>query len=119
MHISKILVYVCAVGLVACYKCVDEQCSNLPPVEPDYPAAGGQVSEEPEGSPAALESPCGKACQTFERLHCPEAKPSDNGVSCYRVCVKAARLRSIPAACWAAAPTVEALKACGGVRCVP
>ncbi len=113
MHVRKVLVYVCVGSLVAACKLM-----NPAPVEPDYPDSG-PFAEEPEGSPAALSSPCGKACQTFERLHCPEAKPSDNGVSCYRVCLKAAKLRKTPAACWAAAPTVDALRACGGVRCVP
>ncbi len=114
MHVRKVLVYVCASALL-----LGCPLTNPVPVEPDYPAPGADASEEPEGSPAALSSPCGKACQTFERLHCPEGEPSASGVSCYRVCVKAARLRSIPAKCWGSASSVDALRACGGVRCVP
>ncbi len=117
MHVRKVLVYVCALAAVAACKLPVPV--PQPPDASDYPSDGGAVTEEPEGSPAALSSPCGKACKTFERLKCPEAKPSDTGVSCYQVCLKGARLRKIPSACWAAAQSVSALRACGGVRCVP
>ena len=106
-----------------CYKCVDAECSNVPPINPqppDWPSQELDVVEAvPDGSPEATASPCGRACVTFRRLQCPEGEPNDSGASCYRVCVHGARLRKVPAACWAAATSVAALRACGKVRCIP
>lgn len=118
MHKYVLLAYVCAPAVAACVL------HNPVPVQPEYPAGeyppdGGSATEEPEGSSAALTSPCGRACTAFSRLGCPEGRPSDNGVSCYRVCVKTAKVKKLPAACWAGASSVAALRACGGIRCVP
>ncbi len=118
MHVFRLLYCVIGFGYVVA-ACTLTNPMPVPPDAAEYPSDGGVVSEEPEGSPAALSSPCGRACKAFTRLGCPEAKPSASGVSCYQVCLRGARLRSIPVACWAAAPTVDALRACGGVRCVP
>lgn len=112
----------------ACYKCADKECSNVPPVEPNYPAnaqagdwpaPGEPVVAEAEDSPAAVTSPCGRSCLNWKRLGCPEANPSASGLSCYRVCTTRASLIRIPSKCWSEAQTVAALRACGGIRCVP
>jgi hypothetical protein len=92
-------------------------------VEPDYPSGyppGNEiVPEYADGSAQALASPCGQACKRISELSCPEGKPNAAGWSCYRVCVKATRLRRLPVACWTAAPDVSALRACGALRCLP
>jgi hypothetical protein len=92
------------------------------PVEPDpsgYPPGDEIVPEYADGSAQALASPCGQSCKRIEALGCPEGKPNAVGWSCYRVCVTATRLRRLPVACWTSAPNVDALRACGGIRCVP
>lgn len=106
-----------ALVLVACYECKDPQCSNLPPVEPDYPPSNGVVEVFPDGSEAAAKSPCGRACETFRSLGCSEGQPTANGVSCYRVCLHAAALRKLPVSCWANAKSKPDLRSCGSVKC--
>lgn len=90
------------------------------PVPPNwYPPAGWPVVVEVDGSAVAERSPCGRACASLRRLDCPEGQPSRGGVSCYRTCLRMASLERIPAECWASAVTVDAVRACGLVRCVP
>lgn len=106
---------------VSCYKCVDAQCSNVPPIDPvppDWPQ-GELVETFPDDSPQAVSSPCGLSCANWKKLDCPESKPTSEGVSCYRQCVKRATLIRIPSKCWIEAKTVAALRSCGGIRCVP
>ncbi len=100
MHKLTILVYVCA--LAAC------KLTNPVPVEPDYP------STDDAGS-----SSCARACLNFERLGCPEARHTDTGISCTDVCLRSSALVKHPLTCWVKAKTVDELRACGGVRCVP
>lgn len=107
----------------ACYKCDGPNCSNIPPViQPNYPAGDwpeGDVTELADDNPAVAVSPCGRSCMNWKKLGCPEAQPTTMGISCYHVCVKRASLIRIPSACWISAQTVGALRACGGIRCVP
>lgn len=115
-HLFALFVF--GLALVACYECKDAQCSNVPPVEPDYPPSGGVVEVFPDGSEAAASSPCGRACETFRALGCSEGEPTPKTqTSCYRTCLHAASLRKLPAGCWARAKTKEELRACGQVRC--
>ena len=104
-----------SLAIVACYKCADPQCSNVPPVEPDYPP--GDVLEYPDGSVEAARSPCGQACSHLRDIGCSDGFPTDAGVSCYRACVRKAALTKIAIACWTSAASVEAARQCGGVRC--
>lgn len=109
-------------GGSGCYRCDGPDCSNLPPINPvppDWPASPDDAVEVvPESSVEAASSPCGRSCANFKRLGCPEAEPSSTGVSCYRVCVHGSALRRIPSACWASAASVDALRACGRIRCI-
>lgn len=81
-----------------------------------YPGPLEVVVPAPEGSPAAVASPCGQACSNLYRLGCVEGRPS--GTSCYTACIRMAALQRIPAACWARANSVDELRACGRVRCL-
>jgi hypothetical protein len=119
---SAFIIIASGMLLAACYKCSDPACRNVTPIQPDYPAGdyqvdGGDVDVPPDDSEAALSSPCGRACATMRELRCGEGDPSATGVTCYRVCLRAASLRTVPAGCWASAKTVDQLRACGGVRC--
>lgn len=94
-------------------------CPTTPPATPPekWPAPGEPASIEAEDTPAAASSPCGLSCANWKRLECPEAFPNKVGMSCYRVCAMRAKLVTIPSKCWIEAQTVEALRACGGIRC--
>ena len=119
--VHLLLVLVLGVLYAGCYKCVDAQCSNVPPIDPappDWPV-GDIIETHPDGSEAAASSPCGRSCANWKKLHCPEAEPAEGGATCYRVCVKRASLVRIPSACWSTAKDVVTLRACGGIRCVP
>lgn len=58
---------------------------------------------------------CSRACVHLRDLGCPEG----TSPHCVPACETMAALSSAPAACWLDAGTVDAVKACGGVRCVP
>jgi len=99
--------------------------SDLPPEPPvvevvtgDYPEPPDyHVFEHEDGSPGAASSPCGLACANFAALGCAEGA-THKGVSCYRGCLSMARVQRVPATCWREAKTREAVRACGGVRCL-
>lgn len=108
MRVSMLAV----VLLTACY---DPKDPKLPPVEPAYPDE--VVTVYAEDSAEAAASPCGRACVRLRELGCPEGAPSATGVSCYRVCVHASQLKSLRPSCVASASSVDAVRACGTVRC--
>ena len=58
---------------------------------------------------------CSRACLHLRDLGCPEGTSSH----CAAACETMADLSIAPAACWIDAGTVDAVTACGGVRCVP
>ncbi len=106
---------VVAVVAVASAGCYDPKDPKLPPVEPAYPDE--VVTVYAEDSAEAAASPCGRACVRLRDLGCPEGAPSASGVSCYRVCVHASQLKSLRPSCVASASSVDAVRACGTVRC--
>jgi len=57
------------------------------------------------------------ACNHLEELGCPEAKPAADGSTCPMVVRRAQRLVDMKLACITAAADVDALRACGTVRC--
>lgn len=57
------------------------------------------------------------ACAHLAELGCPEAKTTPDGVSCPMVVRVAGRLADMKLACIAAAPSQDAVRACGTVRC--
>ena len=100
-----------ALAFVACYRDNDPK---LPPVEPDYPAAGQLPPiAYAEGSAEAEASPCGKACANLKEIPCPEGLSK----ACYRACVKQASLERVPITCWTHAKTPAEARECGLVRC--
>jgi hypothetical protein len=85
----------------------------------EYPAPpDNEIAEHPEGSTLALTSPCGRACENLRRLDCSEGFPTPQGKSCYLGCLSMARDQRVPTRCWFGAMSVEAVRACGGLRCV-
>ena len=114
------VIAVAVLALVGCYKCVDAQCSNLPPVEPDYPGSDGHIDlETDDGTVDGISSLPGRACERLRAVGCPEGMPNARGTSCYRVIVRAARLQRLPLSCIASAGSQDAVRACGFVRCKP
>lgn len=106
--------------LVMCCARTAEAPGPLPVHEPPgaiVPWAPDDAGLEGGNAESGVRSACAKACATFAKLGCPEARATDHGVSCVAVCVRGDALRKAPASCWAGAVTVEALRACGGVRC--
>ena len=118
---AGVVIYIVALLLLeGCYKCADAQCSNLPPVSPDYPAGTDIVIAYPDDSPEAAASPCARACANLLRLGCPEGGVTKSGASCYRGCTHMVQLRRVPIACWSGADSIDHLRACGPeLRCVP
>lgn len=57
------------------------------------------------------------ACAALAALGCPEAKTTPDGVSCPMVVRVAGRLADMRLACIVAAPSQDAVRACGTVRC--
>lgn len=106
------LLLLCAALTAACY---DPKDPKVPPVDPGYPDE--VVTVYPEDSAEAAASPCGRACAQLRELGCPEGAASTTGVSCYRVCVHASQLKSLRPSCVAGAKSVDAVRACGTVRC--
>lgn len=92
-------------------------CHTSAPLPSEYPE-GGIVEVFADDSVEAAASPCGQACSNIQRF--PEClEDFSKGVSCYRACTKQASLVKVPVACWAKAQTVDALRRCGDIRCVP
>ncbi len=68
---------------------------------------------------AGGEPSCASACVRLQLLGCPEGSPSRSGVSCQAVCESASTVQRLPLACVEAARTIEAVRRCNGVRCIP
>lgn len=119
---KRAAVLVACLVVAGCYKCIDPQCSNVPPIDPAppdwYPPPGAPIEVLRDDSLEAATSPCGRACANLKQLGCSEGDGSQT-VSCYRICLRQASLSRIPAECWASAHNVQSLRACGLIRCVP
>lgn len=76
-------------------------CTPSPATDPS-----DQMPATPEG-----------ACAHLAELGCPEAKTTPDGVSCPMVVRVAGRLADMKLACIASAPSQDAVRACGTVRC--
>ncbi len=121
---AGLVVLACIVTMLwatGCYRCDGPNCSNIPSdIQPDYPASSEVVETFADDSTQALSSPCGKACENFRKLGCPEGTTSSSGLTCYRACVRMVSVRRVPAACWVKADSIEHLRGCGpDIRCVP
>lgn len=81
------------------------------PEPPEY-----RVIEHVDGSEAAAASPCGLACANLKAIGCSDGDAT-KGVSCYRGCISMARHVRVPVTCWRQAASVDAARACGGIRC--
>lgn len=75
-------------------------------------------SEEPTLDAARFPE-CALACTHLRLLGCEEGRTPDGGLSCYAICAKAeaSGTFTLKPACVAAAPSKEALRKCGTVRC--
>lgn len=85
-----------------------------------YPTPPANIVQDfPEGSPAALSSPCGKACENLRTVPCKEGFTNDAGVTCYSACLAMAKLQRVPTGCWATKHTPADVRTCGGIACTP
>lgn len=75
------------------------------------PAPPAPTSQRPGGAT------CAAACANLERLGCPEARRSANGLTCVTICERASELQDMRLSCVAGAPSFTALLACETVRC--
>lgn len=112
----RVAMFAAALVLAGCP--LSPQAPPVDPVPPDWPASPGDAELHEDGSSQAAASPCGRACENFRRVGCSDGQPTSAGVTCYRACVLRARLVRIPSRCWASAASVDAVRACGGVRCL-
>lgn len=62
---------------------------------------------------------CKSACDNLKKLGCIESKQLDGGQDCYSICAHAESTRKfdLHPACVANAKTVDAVRACGPIRC--
>ena len=72
-----------------------------------------------EAMDGAKRSACARACAVLTALKCPEAEAPPGGDPCSVVCQRTedAKKISLKPLCVADAKTVEAVRACGTVRC--
>ena len=99
--------------LMACYAP-----SVAPPLAPSVePAPAGGVEDGADGDYPV----CTAACVRLRALRCPEGQPEPGGKTCTRLCVDAERSRkfALKPGCVSVAMTVDAVRACGSVRCLP
>lgn len=84
--------------------CVTTPPAPVPPPSPGY-------------DPPAPEA-CAAACEKLTELHCPEATPTRNGLSCRTICERVERggYMSFRPKCIAGASSVETVRTCN-VRC--
>jgi len=75
--------------------------------------------DAPEAMDGAKRSACVRACAVLTALKCPEAEAPPGGDPCSVVCQRTedAKKISLKPLCVADAKTVEAVRACGTVRC--
>jgi hypothetical protein len=75
------------------------------------------VSDARMDAPRA--SACSRACAKLKAVGCPEAEQIDGGLACVDLCDKAEASGkfTLKPECVAAAASVEAVRACGSVRC--
>jgi len=64
----------------------------------------------PPTPPAPSEAQCGPVCSRWRAMGCPEGQPTPDGEPCEAVCTAWAQYW--PLACYAAAPSCDAMEAC-------
>lgn len=70
--------------------------------------------EPPHTETVSLE----RVCSHLRELGCEEGDDTDEGVSCEQALRSMQRLVRVDTACLADAASVDAVRACGGVRCL-
>jgi hypothetical protein len=112
--------YVWLVMMSACVRCPDAPKTEVGDASVDASVdAGADASNGETVDGAKRLTACDHACANLEKFHCPESLTPTNGDTCTVVCQRAEATGklSLKPACVADAGTVEAIRACGTVRC--
>ena len=106
-----------AIALAACPKPVPPDAPVVDADGGDYPAPGELPDTRLlDGTPEADASPCGRACENLRAILCSDGFPY-KGITCFRACMTMATQQRVPTKCWSNATSLEAARACGGLRC--